>query len=84
MNLDRVRERLNAAEDKTVYRRPLIIYEFPGEPPPHHANDMVRRPGESDDDVFKRYGVKVRRDRPFPFIRLRLNCTSAADLSRYE
>jgi hypothetical protein len=72
VNLDRVRERLRAAEDRTVYKTPIIIYEFAGDTPPHHANDMVRRTGESDEQVLRRYGISYTRGQPPPLIRLGL------------
>jgi hypothetical protein len=48
MNLDRVRERLSAAEVRTVFNQALVIYECPREaPPPEGDNLMVWQPGES-------------------------------------
>ena len=74
MNLDRVRERLSAAEVRTVFNhQALIVYEFPGDTPPNHANDMIAMPGESNADVFKRYGVEIPRGKHPPCIRIALN-----------
>jgi hypothetical protein len=74
MNLDRVRERLSAAEVRTVFNHALVIYECPREaPPPEGDNLMVRQPGESDADVFKRHGIEIPKGVTPPVIRLRLS-----------
>jgi hypothetical protein len=76
MNLDRVRERLSQVEDKVVFPSAIVIHELIGnvpDPLPERFKDaFIAQPGETNAEVLVRYGIKSRKDKPMPIIRLGL------------